>query len=289
MSLPEPPTVPRCYRHPDREGGRSCTRCGKPACSDCLVQAAVGSHCLDCAKAARPDVKTRAQLFNSRQLTPVTSAVIVINVAVFMWMVLADSATMSGRATQAHYDLSLWPPAMFYNGEWYRLVTSGFVHFGIVHIGFNMFALWQLGQLVERAMSTVQFMLLYVAALLGGSLGALVVEGTTLKITAGASGAVFGLLGAAAVGLHRRGVNVLSTGIGTALMLNLFITFSIGGISIGGHLGGLVAGAICGFVMLPPKWNTYPKWVTWATPIAVIVVSIVASVLVVKSFDFPPN
>ena len=72
VSLPEPPTVPRCYRHPDREGGRSCTRCGKPACSDCLVQAAVGSHCLDCAKAARPDVKTRAQLLNSRQLTPVT-------------------------------------------------------------------------------------------------------------------------------------------------------------------------------------------------------------------------
>ena len=155
---------------------------------------------------------------------------------------------------------------MLYNGEWYRLVTSGFVHFGIVHIGFNMLLLWQLGQLVERAMSTVQFMLLYLAALLGGSLGVLVVDGTTLKITAGASGAVFGLIGAAAVGLHRRGVNVFSTGIGTALMLNLFITFSIGGISIGGHLGGLVAGAICGFVMLPPKWNTYPKWVAWATP-----------------------
>ena len=81
MSLPPPPVLAHCYRHPDRETGRSCTRCGKPACGDCLVQVSVGSHCLDCIKAARPDVKTRAKFWNARQPTLVTYSLIAINVA----------------------------------------------------------------------------------------------------------------------------------------------------------------------------------------------------------------
>ncbi|MCE9623640.1 MAG: rhomboid family intramembrane serine protease [Actinomycetia bacterium] len=290
MSLPTPPTLPRCYRHPDREAGRSCTRCGKPACSDCLVQATVGSHCLDCAKAARPDIKSRAQIWNARQLTPVTMAFMAINIAVFVWMMIQDSSAGSGDVTRSQVDLGLYAPFLRFDHEWYRLVTSGFVHFGFIHLAFNMFALYQLGQIVERAVPHVQFALLYFAALLGGSLGALLVEGTTPSLTAGASGAVFGLLGAAAVGLHRRGINIFSTGIGTALMLNLVITFSISGISIGGHLGGLVAGGICGFVMLAPRWHAIPKWVPYVVPIAVGVVCVVASILYVNTLDFgvPP-
>jgi membrane associated rhomboid family serine protease len=210
-------------------------------------------------------------------------ALMAINIGVFAWLTVQDGASTSGRA---HEDLGLYAPFLKFNHEWYRLVTSGFVHFGFIHLAFNMFALYQLGQLIERAVPRVQYALLYFASLLGGSLGALLIEGTKPSLTAGASGAVFGLLGAAAIGLHRRGINIFSTGIGTALMLNLVLTFSISGISIGGHLGGLVAGGICGFVMLAPQWKRHPTWVGYLVPIAVGVASIVASILYVKSLDF---
>src|SRR6185436_14808173 len=95
----------------------------------------------------------------------------------------------------------------------------------------------------------------------------------------GASGAVYGLMAAAALGLHRQGINVFSTGLGTALLLNFFITFTIPGISIGGHLGGAIAGAACGFVMLAPKWKKFPTWSGYAMPIAVGVAAVVFSVV----------
>jgi membrane associated rhomboid family serine protease len=288
VSLPQPPTVPSCYRHPDREGGRSCTRCGKPACSQCLVQAAVGSHCLDCAKAARPDVATRAKLASSRVLTPVTYVIIGINALVFVWMTFLDRNTLSSEVTQAHFDLGLARAlvhgitvdgvVVLEGGQWYRLVTSGFIHYGIIHIGFNMFLLFQLGNLLERAVGATKFALWYAAGLLAGALGVLVLDGN--GISGGASGAVFGLMAGAAVGMHRRGINVFSTGIGTTLLLNLVLTFTIPNISIGGHLGGAIGGAICGWVMLTPGWKPLPKWAAYATPAAVIFVSVVGAILV---------
>jgi membrane associated rhomboid family serine protease len=286
VSLPLPPTVERCYRHPDREGGRHCTRCGKAACSECLVQAAVGSHCVDCAKAARPDVTTRVKFASSRVLTPVTYAFIALNVLVFFWMGAKDTATFSGDVTQAHVDLGL-SKSLLQHGtigrfqyaqphEWYRLVTAGFIHFGFFHIAMNMLLLFQLGNLLERALGGTRFALLYVSCLLAGSLGVILLGPAGLG--GGASGAVFGLMGAAAVGLHRRGINVFQTGIGLTLMLNLVLSFTIKNIGYGAHLGGLVGGAICGWVMLAPGWKPVPKWALWATPVIVGVVSVVASV-----------
>lgn len=224
-------------------------------------------------------------MWNARQLTPVTTAMMAINIAVFVWMLISDSDAGGSRITQAHIDYGLNAYPLHFDDEWYRLITAGFLHYGAIHLAFNMFAIYQLGQMVERAMPRVQYALLYFASLLGGSLGALLVEGDSFALTAGASTAVFGLLGAAAVGLHRRGVNIFSTGIGTALMLNLVITFSISGISIGGHLGGLVAGAICGFFMLAPPWRRSPKWVGYAVPVAMAALCVVVSVLYVNSLD----
>lgn len=283
--------MPRCYRHPNREAGRSCTRCGKPACAECLVQAAVGSHCLDCAKAARPDVKTRAKLATSRVLTPVTYTIIGLNFAVFLGMAAVDSKTLGGSVTEAHWNLGLSKPALqgrmpAWNGgvyapahEWYRLLTSGFIHFGVLHIAMNMFLLFQLGNLLERALGGTKLAMMYFASLFAGSFGVLLIDSS--YISGGASGAVFGLMAGAAVGLHRRGVNVFTTGIGTTLLLNIVLTFTISGISKGGHVGGAIGGAICGFVMLAPGWKPLPKWAAYATPIAVGLVSIAGAVLVV--------
>lgn len=281
MSLPPPPTIEHCYRHPDRETGRRCTRCGKAACSDCLVQATVGSHCLDCRKAEQPDLKTRVKYANARQPTLVTSTIIAINVAIFLWMGIKDSSSLtgSGTVTQQQFDLGLNRILLHQTHEWYRLVTSGFIHFGFIHIGFNMWILWQLGQLLERTLGRTKFALLYMASLLGGSAGILLL--TDRGISGGASGAVFGLMAALAISMHQQGINILQTGVGRLLMLNLVFTFVIPGIAIGGHLGGLVAGGACGFVMLAPAWKPIPNWAKFAAPIAVSVLAVVVSVVVV--------
>lgn len=145
--------------------------------------------------------------------------------------------------------LSLFGPAVA-KGDWYRLVSSGFVHYGLLHIGFNMVLLYQLGLILEPALGRVRFVVLYFAALLAGSFGALLLSPTVLS--AGASGAVFGLFGAAAAGLRQRGVKVMQTGIGALLVINLILTFAVPGISIGAHVGGLVGGALTGWFMLHP-------------------------------------
>jgi membrane associated rhomboid family serine protease len=289
MSLPlPPPSISRCYRHPDREAGRSCTRCGRQACTSCLVQANVGSHCLECVKAAQPDLKTKVRYAAAKQHTPVTLAIIAVNVAIFAWMVIKSPDVLGGNArfySAEQRDFGLALRDISVNHEWYRVISSGFLHFGFVHLGLNMFMLWQLGQLLERTLGPIRFGLLYFAGLLGGSAGVLLLDAGGL--TGGASGAVFGLLAGAAIALHRQGINIMQTGIGRALVMNLVLTFAIPQltgirISIGGHLGGVVAGGLCGFVMLAPQWKKFPRWTTYLAPVAVSVLALVVSYIVVK-------
>ncbi|MGB0113832.1 MAG: rhomboid family intramembrane serine protease [Ilumatobacteraceae bacterium] len=244
-------------------------------------------------------MKTRAKFWSAKQPNLMTMSLIIANVAVFVLVLLVarEPGALTGSVTDMHLRLGLSKDVLaqtiIWQGDdgglfitqpdgWYRLVTSGFLHFGIIHIGFNMYFLYVLGPMLEPALGRVQFLLLYIASMLGGGLGVVLID-TSSGISAGASGAVFGLLAAATVGLWRRGVNPFTTGIGTALLLNLFITFAIPGISVGGHLGGAVAGALCGLVMLAPSYRSFPKWASYATPVAIGVGSIVATVMVVAS------
>ncbi len=259
------------------------------------MQATVGSHCLSCAKASRPDVKTRARFWSARQPLLVTMSLIAINVVIFVAVLLftRDPGALTGSVTDAHLRFGLSRDVLAQRiiwqsddgvlitepDGWYRLVTSGFMHFGLLHIAFNMYFLYALGRLLEPALGRIQYLLLYLASLLGGSLGVIVMGG--VGITAGASGAVFGLLAAATIGLWRRGVNPFSTGIGATLILNLFITFAIPGISIGGHVGGIIAGSICGLVMLAPPYKAFPRWASFATPIAIGAISVIGSIAIV--------
>jgi len=225
-------------------------------------------------------------------------SLIAINVAIFVYVLLVtrEPAALSGGVTDVHlqYGLSkdvLVQPIAWQSDDggiyitepdgWYRLVTSGFLHFGVLHLAFNMYFLYVLGPMLERPLGRTRFALLYFASLLGGSFG--VILSDSPGITAGASGAVFGLLGAATIGLWRRGVNPFSTSIGTVLLLNVFITFFVPGISIGGHLGGLAAGAACAVVMLAPDHRRFPEWATYATPIIIGAASVAGSVLLVNS------
>jgi membrane associated rhomboid family serine protease len=210
----------------------------------------------------------------------VTMALIAVNVAFFVYTTVSDPESLSGRLTEAQVQLGLNEQFLRLDGEWYRLVTSGFMHFGLIHIGFNMYLLYMLGQMLEPSLGRVKFLLVYAAGLLGGSAGSLLLDSQN-AISAGASGAVFGLMALAFVGYYLNGANPLNTSIGSLLMLNLVITFLFPRISIGGHVGGAVAGALTALVVMAPRHRGYPAWAGYAAPIAVVTLSVVASVLTV--------
>ena len=234
-------------------------------------------------------MRTRARYWNARQPTLVTYALIAINLAVFVWIGIQDPDSLSRTGFSADQrDLALSEYDLAVRHEWYRLVSSGFLHFGFLHIALNMLLLFQLGQLLEPELGRVRFALLYFAALLGGSAGVMLLNQNFTELHGGASGAVFGLMGASAVVLFQRGINPLTTGLGMTLILNLLITFSIPGISIGGHLGGIAAGALAAWFIAPSKPRRLPEWVTYAAPVAVGVAAVVISYVVAKSSDAVP-
>lgn len=179
--------------------------------------------------------------------SPATFVLIAINAAVF----LAEIATGHGGLNVSNSTLvgefGLFGPSVA-EGEWYRLIGGGFLHASLIHIGFNMFALYFLGRILEPGIGTPRFVALYVAALFGGAFGALVLSPDAL--TVGASGAIFGIFGATFVIARGRGVDAVASSVGVILLLNLAISIGSPEISLGGHLGGLVAGVICALAIL---------------------------------------
>jgi membrane associated rhomboid family serine protease len=191
------------------------------------------------------------------QAAPLTVALIAVNVLVYALqtrssnvVVSMDSGTTGGAqlvqgSVDGHY--ALWGP-MVSSGEWWRLLTSGFLHASVLHLGMNMLSLFFLGRVMEPVLGTLRLGLIYFVSLAAGGLGVIVAEPDAL--TLGASGAIFGLAGALLVIANSRGIGVMQSGIGPVVLLNLAITFTIPGISIGGHIGGLTGGAAIAAVML---------------------------------------
>ena len=265
--------VATCTYHADRETGRSCTRCGRPACSDCLRDAPVGSHCRDCIREGARSIR-RPTFRRTLVRTPVTAALIAVNLAVFL-AVEAQRAPTPGRLDLLGR-LALFGPAVA-EGEWYRLVTSGFLHFGLMHIGFNMLALYRLGGLFESTFGRLPYLGLFTASLLAGSFGAILLSPDA--ITGGASGAVFGIIGAVAVVQRRNGVAVLQSDVGGLLVINLLLTFLFPGISIGGHLGGLLGGAAVAAATPHPPLSSTGVMSSLGVASAISVAAVVGAVL----------
>ncbi|TMK56401.1 MAG: rhomboid family intramembrane serine protease [Actinobacteria bacterium] len=236
-----------CYRHPDRETRVSCSSCGRPICPECMTPTPVGMRCPECAS-QRTKVVRNPTGTPGFETAPATYVLIAVNVIVFLVQIASGSGGLfSGGISQFTADFGLYGPSVA-EGEWYRLVTNGFLHASIIHIGFNMFLLLVLGRLLEPALGTPRFLVLYFASLLAGSFGALVVDPNVLTI--GASGAVFGLAGAVFVIARGRGMNELAGEIGFLIVFNLVFSFVSPRISVGGHIGGLVGGVICALVIV---------------------------------------
>lgn len=143
-------------------------------------------------------------------------------------------------------------------GEWWRIITGGFLHAGLVHLAMNMLVLWLLGSQLESALGRIRYLALYITCLIAGAFGVLLVSPTAA--TVGASGAIFGLMGAAFAAQHARGIDPWRSGLGGLLVLNLVITFAIPGISIGGHIGGLVGGLVVGYAIFQLDRRTPSVW-----------------------------
>jgi membrane associated rhomboid family serine protease len=269
-------SLPGCYRHPDRETGIRCTRCDRPICPECMVNASVGFHCPDCVRgsglapnAARPRTIAGGSVTADPRL--VTKILIGINVAVFI-AVQVSTSLLNDLVL-----LGAWPPAPFTptegvaDGDWYRMVTTMFTHQEIWHIAFNMLSLWWLGGPLEAALGRARYLTLYlVSGLAGSALAYLLASPTTA--TLGASGAIFGLFGATAVLMRR--LNYDMRPIIALLVINLIFTFSPGfNISWQAHIGGLVAGVVTGYAMVhaPRKHRALIQYGTSALVLAVVV------------------
>jgi membrane associated rhomboid family serine protease len=236
-----------CYRHPDRETGVSCSECGRGICPDCMVFAPVGIRCPEHAGVAQGAAKVttgvrRAAYEGGGAL--VTKTLIAINVLVF-FVNLAQGSTLSRVSGSLFERGALYIGSPFTSGladgEWWRLITSAFLHGSLIHLGLNMLVLWIVGAPVEQAIGRGRFLALYFVSGLAGSAGALLFDPNA--ITVGASGAIYGILGAALV-LESQGSHVLGGQAFGLIVFNLVLTFAIPNISIGGHLGGLAGGAL---------------------------------------------
>jgi membrane associated rhomboid family serine protease len=236
-----------CYRHPSRETGVSCSNCGRPICPDCMTTTPVGMRCPECA-GQRTKVKTIRNVSSRPELT---LALIAINVVAFL---AEGNVSIGGRPTNNVYaegalfgSVEGVPGLGVAHGQWWRIVTGGFLHENLLHIAFNMYVLYVLGSMLEPALGRLRFGMIYAVSLLAGSLGALIVSPHSL--TVGASGAVFGVMGAAAVEMRARQIPVMQSGVGGLILINLVISFTLPGISWGGHLGGLIGGALAAIAL----------------------------------------
>jgi membrane associated rhomboid family serine protease len=259
-----------CVRHPDRPTGLRCTRCDRPACPQCLREAPVGMQCVDCVSAgARSTPRARFR----RASTPVVvPTLIAINVAVFV-LTVVNAGSVADNASGSLFAATALAPVQVAGGGWWRLVTSGFLHIGLLHLVFNMIALWFIGRDVELVLGRLRFSVLYGVSLLGGS-AAVMLFGNPVGQVAGASGAIFGLMGALIVLLRRLQLPMTSALV--IVGLNVVLSLTVPGISLLGHLGGLVVGVVvaAGMVHGPARSRPAAGLVVAGGVLAVLVVAI---------------
>jgi membrane associated rhomboid family serine protease len=250
----EPDTA--CARHPDRAAVTMCVRCERWVCLEDLVEAPVGFQCVDCARSAPP-----VRRLGEAPPSPATRSLVGAIAAVAVLELL-------GIVELRAFGLV---PLLVGAGEWWRLVTSALLHAGFIHLAFNGLLLWRLGEVLEARVGGTALVGLAASGMAGGSLGVvglawltgvtgisqLPVLGAVLatdprSITVGASGAVFGLMGATLVLIRRQGVDPRSTDLGSMVvslvLLNLVLTVLVPAISVGGHVGGLVGGTLAGLL-----------------------------------------
>jgi membrane associated rhomboid family serine protease len=284
-----------CYRHPNRETGVACSSCGRPICPDCMTPTSVGMRCPECARdrtKVRTAASVRARALRGTGLSrySVTEIILAINVIVF----LAEVATGTGVLGQSGYGGTVFYHGLLYGpfihgglDQPYRLFTAAFIHDGLIHIAFNMWFLYIVGNTLERGIGRMPYLTIYLASIFAGSFGALLFQPRVPSV--GASGALFGLFGALIVLARRRGVSIWQSGLGATLILNIVISLSIPDISIGAHAGGLLGGLILGWLYVEFGERRSRRAVFYAGCVAVAVAAIAGAYAVALGHGLTPN
>jgi membrane associated rhomboid family serine protease len=288
-----PVTVPVCYRHPSKETYIRCTRCDRPICPDCMNEASVGHQCPECVAEGRKTQRSARTAFGGTaagRAGTITRSLIGVNVAVMILSVVtggigAVAGGGWGGLLGNQTPLTLWGSVVpFVNyrgelhgvaaGEWWRLITAMFLHYGVLHLLMNMYALWIIGRELEASLGRVRFVALYLLAGLGGNVASYLFSPDSISV--GASTAVFGLMAAIFVILKRQKRSVAP--IVPIIVINLVFTFVISNISVSGHLGGLIVGALAaGVLAYAPKNN---RTVFQVVGCAIILGAMLAAVIV---------
>lgn len=186
----------------------------------------------------------------------VTKAIIGLNLLAFLLTVSTNGGLRLGPRGSDWVTNGFAIDAL---GEWWRIITGGFLHANPIHIGMNMWVLWSLGRLLEKALGSVRFGAIYGASLIAGSFGALLLDPD--RSTVGASGAVYGLMGVLVIAQKAHGRSIWDTGLGTSLLINFAVTFAVPFISIGGHVGGFLGGLAAGWLVYEAPRATGKKWI----------------------------
>ena len=256
-----PPQAPTCYRHPGRVTYVSCTRCGRPICGEDQIPASVGFHCPDDVRAASATVRRKQAVYGGRahDRPLVTEGLVAALVLVFLVTLAGGATLLLGSGASPVYDLLALQPIRLDDGsgptdgvaqgQWWRLLTAVFVHYGALHLALNAYALLQLGPELERALGRLRFLALFLLSGLAGC-AASYAFGPENGRAAGASGAVYGLAGAWLLLARRRRAD---TGpVVSFLVLGLLLSVSVPNIDLRGHVGGLVGGTLAAAVLFAP-------------------------------------
>jgi membrane associated rhomboid family serine protease len=252
-----------------------------------MITASVGFQCPECAHAGAQRSRTVRVGRTALTRTPtVTYTLLALNVMVYLAGIAGDLRATPGTSFTARF--SLWTPLVG-NGEWYRIFTGGFMHAGGLHLAMNMAALYFIGGQLEQILGHARYLAVYLASLCGGALGVVLLFRAGEGPTVGASGAIFGILGAFLALQLAMGQNPMRSDLGLLVALNLVITFSVPGISIGGHLGGLIVGAACGGLLVagtPPAAQSHQERTVRNAAVVVVGLACLAAAVVVAQARF---
>lgn len=277
--------APVCYRHTDRETYVRCVRCDRPICPDCMNSASVGFQCPDCVREGNRGVREARTTFggrvagNSKQMT---LGLIGINVAVFLLVGATNPAALArGVSTTLHQHFAMVGVKVSH-GEYYRLLTSAFLHYGPLHIAFNMYALWLFGPELERLYGRARFLTLYILSALGGGAFAYLITDPNIQM-AGASGAVFGLFGAFFI--TARKVGMQTGGIIALVGINLALGFVIPNIGWQAHVGGLLTGSALAAVLAYAPQGPRRRLIQVAGTLAIV--AVLCIIVALRTAHFP--
>jgi len=293
-TIPPPPTRERCYRHPDVETGVHCTRCGRPICPDCMIPAPVGHQCPECVAEARREYRQGPGRRVAAAKIRSTGATMVILIALgigYVWeLVVAGGpgSLIGAPSTPALIDAGALVPFTggspegvtggLAGGEWWRLLTSIFLHAGLIHLALNAYALWIFGTIMEREIGRLPTLGVFLTTgVFAGAASYAFAPGFVVAV--GASGAVFGLVGAFITYNYLRRHHVMAQARLRAalsmLLINLVIGLSIPAIDWRAHLGGVVAGLLAGLAVDPSRPEGLRQLITVLGLTAIVAAAVV--------------